>query len=809
METIATNTANLTFLDNPEVSDSVYYSDISQYYHLCLKRSEDAQGYLQSRGLTDPELIERYHLGFGDRTLGKLIPDKQTKKGAAIRTRLISLGIFRQTGQEAYRGSVVMPVFDELGQVTNLYGRKIESNLRKETPIHNYASKDFRGVWNIEAVKISKEVILADSPINAMVLWCRGFRNVTCTFHGSGITADLLDALTRYGVEKVLIAWKRTLSDTSSVIERVKPITDAGIPVYRVMFPVDEDAADFASGVSPEMVARVLNKAEWLAGEARAVECTTGSEGDSGATSGAVGGDIRGTDSDDSTPTITIGDRTYKARGMERNLIPGTLKVTLSVMRDGSLFMDQLNLCSAKQRASFVRQAAEEIGLDEDSIRYDLSKVLVKLETLQDEIIRTTFKPHQQQPVAVAEADKVEALTLLRDPDLLERIVADYQRSGLVGERTNVLTAYLGATSRLLDNPLAITIQSSSAAGKTSLLNAILHFFPAEDVVTFSALSPQVLFYFADGQLKRKILAVAEEEGIQRSSYALKLLVSEGHLKIATTGKEETTGRTVAEFYVVEGPTALFMTTTSPDLDEELQNRTLLLTVDESRDQTKAIHEVQRRNQTIEGLLAKKERDAIFRVHQNAQRLLRSLPVVNNFADQLSFLDSATRLRRDHVKYLNLIQAVALLRQYQKEIKSIEHKGSTIEYIEADPRDIEIANQLAHEVLGRTLDELPPQSRRLLHLLHEMAASECDKEGIDLSDFQFTRRRIREYTGWSYGQVRIHLQKLIDMEHVAVCSGSKGQRFRYELTGEQGTDSTKRFLSGLMDSKRLKPVIPA
>ena len=53
-------------------------------------------------------------------------------------------------------------------------------------------------------------------------------------------------------------------------------------------------------------------------------------------------------------------------------------------------------------------------------------------------------------------------------------------------------------------------------------------------------------------------------------------------------------------------------------------------------------------------------------LHRNAQRLLEPLPVVNPFADALTFLDDKTRTRRDHVKYLTLIRAIALLHQHQR-----------------------------------------------------------------------------------------------------------------------------------------------
>ena len=109
------------------------------------------------------------------------------------------------------------------------------------------------------------------------------------------------------------------------------------------------------------------------------------------------------------------------------------------------------------------------------------------------------------------------------------------------------------------------------------------------------------------------------------------------------------------EEYHVEGPVMIFLTTTAVDIDEELLNRCLVLTVDESRDQTKAIHALQRVAETFDGLKRNVERDRILNTHRNAQRLLKSVNVVNPFAMQLTFLSDRTRTRRDHMKYLTLL----------------------------------------------------------------------------------------------------------------------------------------------------------
>jgi DNA primase len=152
-------------------------------------------------------------------------------------------------------------------------------------------------------------------------------------------------------------------------------------------------------------------------------------------------------------------------------------------------------------------------------------------------------------------------------------------------------------------------------------------------------------------------------------------------------------------------------------LDEELVNRALVLTVNEDREQTRAIHQRQRARRTLAGLLAREDRRALLTLHQNAQRLLEPVAVVNPYAPQLTFLDVQTRTRRDHEKYLTLIDAIALLHQHQRERQTVTRQGQSLGYIEVTRADIAVANRLAAEVLGRSLDELPPQTRRFLTTL--------------------------------------------------------------------------------------------
>ena len=504
----------------------------------------------------------------------------------------------------------------------------------------------------------------------------------------------------------------------------------------------------------------------------------------------------------DEEVVLHFGPRRYRVRGLTKALSAESLKVNLLVSQGEAFHIDTLELYSARQRAAYVKQAADELRQPEEALKRELGALLLKLEELQEQQLKEKLAPKKTAPT-LSEAECTAALELLRHPRLLDVVVEDFEKCGVVGEETNKLVGYLAAVSRKLEEPLAVLIQSSSAAGKSSLMEAVLAFVPEEDKTKYSAMTGQSLFYMGDADLKHKVLAIVEEEGAARASYALKLLQSEGELTIASTGKDPATGRMVTHEYRVEGPTQLFLTTTATQLDDELLNRCVVLTVDEERQQTQAIHRLQREKQTLEGLLARRDRDAVLKVHKDAQRLLRPLLVANPFARQLTFLDDRTRARRDFPKYLTLIRTLALLHQHQRPVLTVEHGGQQLEYVEVTLEDIEVANRLAHQVLGRSLDDLPPQTRRLLHHLEAFIDKLAAEKQLKRGEVRFTRRELREAVNASDTQLKLHLARLVELELLGIHRAPRGG-FAYELLYDgRGKDGTP-FLAGLVDIDALK-----
>ena len=102
--------------DDTTTSDAALLRQVIDYYHVTLKESPEAIAYLERRGVNDIALIDRFQLGFANRTLGYQLPMKALKAGAELRGRLQHLGILRSSGHEHFTGSVVIPIPGERGQ---------------------------------------------------------------------------------------------------------------------------------------------------------------------------------------------------------------------------------------------------------------------------------------------------------------------------------------------------------------------------------------------------------------------------------------------------------------------------------------------------------------------------------------------------------------------------------------------------------------------------------------------------------------------------------------------------------------------
>jgi DNA primase len=772
---------------------------VVSFYHQSF--CEDSRGleYLKTRGITEHSIFADFRIGYSNGTLLNTIPGE-----GDIRETLKEIGVLNDRGHEFFYGCVVVPIFDENQDCVGLYGRRIVAG----EVDHLSLPGPRRGVFNYQAVKRSKTLILTESIIDALTLYSAGFKDVIPCYGVNGLIDDHLALFARYQTKEVYICFDRDEAGEQGAGRIAGQLRDKGIDPYIIVLPSLEsgEKADINSfflttADAASIFERLLREANPRAGIR---------------SDKMIRQEQRGYERTDGGFVVQYGERRYEVRGIMREGVK--LKTTIKAISQGTedkgqrprFHLDTVDLYSNRSRLFYAKACAVLFGEKADLITEDITKLIDLAEAWRPE-------GKEKDPLPrMTVGEQEEALEFLKDPVLCDRIIEDLEAIGFTGEEANKLMGYIAATSRKLDEPLSILIQSRSAAGKSALQDAILMLMPAEDHARYTRLTGQALFYKETDSLAHKLLAIEEEHGAREASYSIRNIQSSKYLSIAATGKDPVTGKLRTEEYRVKGPVALMITTTEVELDYETANRFITLTIDESREMTERILKKQREQETLEGLIKRAEIELIIRRHHNAQRLLRPLPVINPYASYLTFPSESLRARRDHKKYLGLIKAIAFLHQYQREIKSIEpfdhapggtqgrHTGEVIQYIEVTLDDIEKANQLAGGVLGRSLDELSPPSRVLLQMIHEMVEARCMEQGIAPKDYRFTRRDIRQWSRWSDFQVKCHIRQLEDLEYLYSVAGKKGKEYIYELLYPGGGEDGRPFLMGLVSIAQLQ-----
>jgi DNA primase len=724
--------------DNPEaVNRSALLARVVDHYHRTFCERKDAQEYLAGRGLSDPDLLRAVKAGYADGSLLKLLP-----KTGDLRSQLVSLGVVTAEGRELLGGCVVIPIPDPLsGQWVSLYGRGVKADR------HCYLPGPFRGIFNFQAARISEEVVLTESILDALSFQQAGISTSIPLYGTNGFTAEHLDTLKREGVKRVILALDGDDAGKKAAEALKGKLAEAGLAVRVASFPTDlKDPNALLVSRGVDSLRQVLDDAEpKLAPSSPAVSLL------SEKTDGLA---------------LTREGVTYTARVYP--VILGRLRATVRATKGEAFHVDTLDLYASRSRTEYAKKASKVTGADVEHVEAALLALVVdaevaaaRAEQAQDE------KPDPVAAMSTAERD--EALAFLRRPDLLDLAAADIDALGYVGEEVAKRLLYLVAVSRKLADPLSAIVLSQSGAGKSGITEVIERLTPPEDVVMLTRLTPQSLYYVEPGFLDRKLVIVEERYGSMEADYSIRVLQSRKKLIAAAPIKDPATGSLKTKVFTVEARAAFIEATTASSVNHENATRCFELGMDESEEQTRRIHERQRLARTEAGLRLKAEADAISRKHWNAQRLLEPAPVVIPYADKLTFPSAWMRTRRDNARFLNLIEVSAFLHQHQRQRS---REGAIV----ASVADYQTAYSLSAEVLKETLTDV----KRPLREAYGRIAALCSTRGGTVS-----RREIREALCVPDSTARRWLQDLVDFEYIAFCGSdgekTQGKTVRYRL----------------------------
>jgi DNA primase catalytic core len=699
----------------PARHPELFAAILDHYHRTLLGRNRRGLDYLKARGLSDPAMLAHFKIGYVDHTLKTKLTPAQVKLAQA-------LGILNDKRTEKFWNRVVVPIFDEAGQPVGLCGRDITGEM--EHKYINLAGEQ-RGVWNSGAAAAYPDgLIITEGIFDGLALWQAGIKNVVAMCGVEGWRPVHTALLQKHSVRKVVLAFDNDAPGEAAVKKLVPELTALGIHVHRLHWPEGiKDANDYFQYSNaldfqgtPDTFASLLAVAPRI-GHTREKTAR-----------------LSLLEKTDDSAVFQNGNVAYQVKGIDQS----HLRIVLAAKTDKARHIDHLDLYASRARKMFSAACAERLGLEAGKIEDDLLALLELLEQLQ----REEAAPVAATPTMTPE-EETAARAFLKNPRLLDRIAADLELIGYVGETRSKQLAYLIATSRKLPTPLSAIIRSQSGTGKSFLMECAAELMPPEDVHYFSRLTPQALYYLEPDALVHKLLVVDERDGSEEAEYPIRTLQTKKMLKLAAPIKDPSSGKMKTMVVEVHGPIAYMESTTDQTINPENSNRCFELYLDESEEQTRRIFAAQRRSRTLEGWRDERRKAAVLRVHHNAQRLLRPFKVLIPYIEAIEFPTSATRARRDNQRLLSLIEGVAFLHQEQRPRKQ-DHDGA--EYIEATVDDYAVAYDLAHQVFAQTTSDLSKPVRDFLDQMEQGVERMAHVAKTRLHDFWFTRRMVREAT---------------------------------------------------------------
>nr|MDA3816653.1 toprim domain-containing protein [Prolixibacteraceae bacterium] len=597
-----------------------------------------------------------------------------------------------------------------------------------------------------------------------------GIQNVSCIYGTNGLTDSHITAMYEHLVPEVVLALDNDEAGRKAALNHRDQLVDEDRRV-KIIFPEGKDwNEDLVSGkLSKESILAQIEKVEEQKPEP----------------SGRV---FRQTDTG-----IVL-----EYNNVRYEIQAEGIRFRINCWYEGKLFVDMVNLYSAKSRQTFINTLTEELCLERASIKNDIQE-LVKYLLTESKVDK---KEGKSDEIELTESEKQAGLELLQDPQIFERIVKDMDVLGYVGEELNKVLVYIVSRSCQLASPFSVIVTSQSASGKSALVETVEDLTPKERLMAVSSFTDQALNYAKN--INRKFLTISEMMHKEEIEYQLRDIQSKHKLSRMLTMKDLKTGMMESKQIETEAYISIAMTTTSTEINQENASRCFIIQVDESVEQTARILREQKKKFKLEGLEDTEDRQpAVIQAHHAAARMLRPVSILIPYVDAIHYPARFMRVRRDHIRFLYLIAAVCHIRQYQKDMKN--HKG--MNYIEADAYDYRVAyQQLTENKILSNVSELPRGARDLYEYMREYAREKAESSRLAVNEVTMTQRNLREYTGFGQMWVKRHIRILVDYEYVlCIRGGSARAKGYYKLLADEPIE--KIDTDGITTPKEIEAII--
>lgn len=677
----------------------------------------------------------------------------------------LEAGYNNGTHHSKLKNCIIFPLKDRENNIVSFYGRSIES--RSHDDRHFYMANR-KGLYPSYPTAETETIIITESIIDAATLQLYTTHKTLSLFGTNVLNEEHREALQSLPQLKEIIfflngdeagrEWTNRHSDT--LHELLPQIT-----ISTVNVPDDEDINSLVQGHEAEILQHLINERQIL---------FSSNEEKSEPVFTTVG---RLNTSNPDYISFVYENLLFSIIGGIALYPLDKLKITLKIQVAKSqnplhiIRQSNLDLYSEEQTEKFIRRASEKLETGSKQLSYATGELITLLEDYRSAKIEEQ-KPKAEKPKALTEFRKRELQKLLQSKNLYKHLNELIGKTGVVGEEKNRLIMWTVFSSRLTDKPLHIICLGATGTGKTYLQERISELIPKHHKVSFTASTENALYYVGKTDLKNKLVLIEDMDGAAGVLYVLRELQSKGYVSKIVPMKDSK-GNMKTILLEVEGPICLSGTTTKERIYEDNANRCLLIYLDGSDRQQQNIMQYQRLLSA--GKIDRNEEENTKELLQDLQLMFRKITVVNPFADSLIIPESIFKPLRTNAHYLQFIEAITFVHQYQREIKK---DGNGNPFIETTLEDIALANSLLKDVLLAKSDELTKACRDFLETLKSLLQKEKKQS--------FFRSDVRQWLRINPDNLRYYLSQLNKYGYIKVVGGNKYKTgFEYEITDRE------------------------
>ena len=210
---------------------------VMKFYHQRFLDRPDGLKYLvKIRGITNVTHFKNYQIGYADGSLLEALP-----QDANSIDLFKALGVLTNKGRELLKGCVVFPLFDDQGNVVNLYGRRLVNGEVN----HLYLPGAKVGLWNYQAAKRSSSLLLTESLIDALTLIDRGLQDVMSCYGVHGLTDDLLAHFEKCNIKDITLCFDGDDAGKRGIEKVTLQLKEKNIKTQAIELPAGEDINSF------------------------------------------------------------------------------------------------------------------------------------------------------------------------------------------------------------------------------------------------------------------------------------------------------------------------------------------------------------------------------------------------------------------------------------------------------------------------------------------------------------------------------------------------------------------------------------